>query len=218
MDILEAIKNRHSVREYLDIPIAEDILNELLDETKKCNEEGNLHIQIIANEEEAFGGIIAHYGRFRNVRNYIAMIGKDEKELDEKVGYYGEKLVLRAQQLGLNTCWVVSTYSKDKCKAEVSGGERLACVISLGYGKTQGIPHKNKDMSKLCKVDGEMPDWFRKGMEAAMLAPTAMNQQKFMFALKGEEVEVKNQFGGVRADIDKGIVKYHFEVATGKKL
>lgn len=31
-----------------------------------------------------------------------------------------------------------------------------------------------------------MPDWFRKGVEAALLAPMAMNRQKLFFALAGD--------------------------------
>jgi hypothetical protein len=34
------------------------------------------------------------------------LIRKKSDDLDEKVGYWGEQLVLLAQTLGLNTCWV----------------------------------------------------------------------------------------------------------------
>ena len=62
------------------------------------------------------------------------MIGKKGPDLDEKCGYYGERLVLKAQQLGLNTCWVAMTYSKVKTAFTVNSGEKLFIVISLGYG------------------------------------------------------------------------------------
>lgn len=32
--------------------------------------------------------------------------------LDERIGYYGEQLVLLAQALGLNTCWAGLSYRK----------------------------------------------------------------------------------------------------------
>ena len=96
-------------------------------------------------------------------------------------------------------------------------GEKLVCVLSLGYGETQGIAHKSKPMEQLCTVSGKMPDWFKKGMECAMLAPTAMNQQKFLFSLNGENVTVKST-GGFYSKVDLGIVQYHFEVGSGRKI
>ena len=125
--------------------------------------------------------LLAHYGRFRNAVNYIAMVGNtDLDNLDELCGYYGEKLVLKAQELGLSSCWVGGTYGKGKCKANPSAGEKIVCVIAIGYGENEGVKHKSKPVKKLCNIsEEEMPSWFKNGMVAAMLAPTAMNQQKF---------------------------------------
>lgn len=135
--------------------------------------------------------------------------------MEEKAGYYGEKLVLKAQELGLNTCRVAMTHGKSA--AEIGKDEKLACIISLGYGSTQGAPHKNKPMEQLCSCASTMPDWFAKGMEAAMLAPTAMNQQKFTFCLAGEKVTARAG-KGVLTKMDLGIVKYHFEAVTVRNV
>lgn len=94
-------------------------------------------------------------------------------------------------------------------------GEKLCVVIALGYGETGGVPHKSKAISEVSKVEGVMPDWFKKGMEAAMLAPTAINQQKFLFTLDGGKISVKPG-KGFYTKLDLGIVKYHFEVGAGK--
>lgn len=69
---------------------------------------------------------MAKYGKFSGVRNYIACVGPASPDLDEKVGYYGEYLVLLAQSLGLNTCWVALTFSKGKTPCTVGPGEKLA--------------------------------------------------------------------------------------------
>ena len=218
MDMFEIMKSRHSVRQYKDIVLRTDVLTPLQQEIDACNNEGNLHIQLIANEPKAFDGFMAHYGKFSGVQNYIALIGKG-KDLDEKAGYYGERIALKAQELGLNTCWVAMTFGKGaaKKKCGIGPGEKMTCVLALGYGATQGVAHKSKEMSALCSVGGTMPEWFRAGMEAAMLAPTAMNQQKFMITLNGENaVSIKN-LGGFYSKIDLGIVKYHFELGSGKE-
>ena len=213
MEIIEAIKNRHSVRDYTNQKIEGMVLTELLAEIEACNKESGLHIQLITNEPDAFGGFMAHYGKFNNVQNYIALVGKKEADLDEKVGYYGERIVLKAQQLGLNTCWVALTFSKRKSKHIINKGEKLVCVLSLGYGKTQGVPHKSKPLDSVCKVEGDMPSWFRSGMEAVLLAPTAINQQKFMITLENGKVAAKST-GGFYSKVDLGIVKYHFEIGA----
>lgn len=218
MDIKTAIKERRSIRKYKDIQIEEDIRTALDELAKECNEESGLNIQIIYDDPDCFKNILLTYGRFKNVKNYIALVGdKSIEKLDEKCGYYGQKLVLKAQQLGLNTCWVGGSFSKGKCKAVKEAGEKLVCVISLGYGDEPGVKHKSKPVSKLCNVaEEDMPVWFKNGMVAAMMAPTALNQQKFYVTLNGEEVIITPQ-KAVFAKVDLGIVKYNFEAVTGKR-
>ncbi len=214
MELMEAIKSRHAVRSYTDRKIEGDVLTALREEIEACNQEYGLHIQLVTDEPEAFGGFMARYGKFSNVRNYVALIGKKGAELDETLGYCGERIAIRAQQLGLNTCWVAMSFSRGKSKCTTAHGEKLVCVLSLGYGETQGVPHKSKELSAVCKTDCAMPDWFKAGMEAALLAPTAMNQQKFFFELSGGKVLAKST-GGFYSKVDLGIVKYHFEVGAG---
>lgn len=215
MDIMEVIKSRHSVRQYTGKKIEEEKREALVNLAKECNKESGLNIQIIFDEPKCFDSLMAHYGKFSGVTNYIALVGKKGSELEEKAGYYGEKLVLKAQELRLNTCWVASTHGKSA--ARIEKGEKLACIISLGYGSTQGVPHKNKPVEQLCDCASTMPDWFAKGLEAAMLAPTAINQQKFVFSLDGDRVTAKAG-KGVLTKMDLGIVKYHFEAVTGHKV
>lgn len=210
---MEAIENRHAVRAYEDREIAQDVVLELKKEINEINMKISSAIQLITNDDEVFKGLMAHYGGFRGVKNYIALVGTKCDDLEEKMGYYGEQLVLKAQQLGLNTCWVAATYKKKNSKAVIGENQELVCVIALGYGKTQGIPHKSKPMEKLCRAEGGIPEWFRKGMEAAMLAPTGLNKQDFLIILEGNEVRFQ-ALGSKYAKIDLGIVKYHFEIGA----
>ena len=216
MDLFEAMEHRHAVRSYEDRPIAPEAREALLACIAQCNRESGLHIQLVLDEPRGFGGLPAHYGKFSGVKNYIALIGKKSPNLEEACGYYGEKIVLRAQQLGLNTCWVAATYKKDRCRAVVSSGQKLVCILALGYGATQGTPHKSKPMEKLCRVNGggEPPKWFQDGMRAALLAPTAMNKQNFLIILDGETVKYEAKEGKYR-NLDLGIVKCHFQTGAG---
>lgn len=214
MEILEAINNRHSVRSYLDTPIEEEKLKKLNMLINTCNKEGNLNIQLITNEPNAFDCFMAHYGKFSGVKNYIVLIGKKSKDLQEKLGYYGEKIALEAQMLGLNTCWVAMTYKKVKTAFTIGKGEKLVCVLALGYGKSQGLAHKIKEPKEVANINNT-PDWFKKGIDSALLAPTAMNQQKFRFTLQDNKVSISTK-AGFYTKVDMGIAKYHFEVGAGK--
>ena len=222
MTIQEAIVARHSVRAYKEQPLTQNVVKALEEKIAELNREGNLHMQLILNEPKAFQGTLAKYGKFRGVNNYIVVAGKKAEDLDERVGYYGEHLVLFAQTLGLNTCWVGLSYSKVPGTYVLEDGEKIACYIAIGYGETQGVGHKIKTVEQVSNANDTTPSWFKKGVEAALLAPTAVNQQKFSFEYVGvkdghHQVRAKKGFSMIGyAKMDLGIAKYHFEVGAGK--
>ena len=246
MTIQEAIKARHSVRAYKEQPMNKEIVKVLEDEIQSlnrrsseyhpsslgngrvateegaANHKGRLHIQLIQDEPKAFLGTLAKYGRFRNVRNYLVMAGQKAEDLDERVGYYGEHLVLLAQTLGLNTCWVGLSYKKIPDTYVLDEGEVIKAYIAIGYGETQGKGHKIKTPEQVSNVTAITPPWFRRGVEAALLAPTAVNQQKFSFEYVGmnnnrHQVRAKKGFSLIGyTQMDLGIAKCHFEIGAGR--
>ena len=205
---------RHATRNFLDKEIPSDICAKLQTLIDECNREFDLHIQLVTNEPKAFTTFLAHYGKFNNVKNYLVLIGKKCDNLDEKLGYCGEKIVLYAQTLGINSCWVGLTYKKVKTAFTINDGEKMRCAIALGYSTQEGKPHKSKEIEKV-SIANNPPQWFIDGMNAALLAPTSLNQQKFVFKLIDEntvEAKAKTAFF---SKIDLGIAKYHFELAAG---
>ena len=212
MDKWELRRTRHSVRRYKNTPIEGEKLKALQKAVDEGNREAGLHVQLFTEEPEAFDANAAHYGQFSGCRNYFAMVGP--ADADEKIGYYGEKLVLLAQELGLNTCWAALTHGKSK--AVIGPDEKEVIVIALGYGKTQGIEHKSKKLSDVSNISADAPVWFKRGVKAALLAPTAVNQQKFRFERKGNTVTARAGRIGPCLKIDLGIVKCHFEIGAGK--
>lgn len=216
MDIKQAIKERHSVRQYLNKPIEQekrDVLNKIVSDV---NAESGLGIYIVYDDNEGFNSKMAHYGKFTNVNNYIVLAGHKDMNFDEKCGYYGEKIVLEAQKIGLNTCWVALTYNKKVVRKCLDENLELCMVIALGYGETSGISHKGKSLSQVTDTLDGKPEWFIDGVEAALLAPTAVNQQKFKFTMQDGEATAKVSGMGAYTKTDLGIVKYHFDVASGK--
>lgn len=213
MTDLEAIKSRHAVRSFTEKPLDENSVKILQEEIKKCNEESGFNIQLVLNEPEAFQAEKPHYGQFKNCRNYLSIVGP--KGEDEKAGYYGERIVIKAQELGINSCWVALTYKSGKAQDTQQSGEKRYLVVALGYGETNGKAHTSKSISDVSNYVEGNPDWFKNGVEAALLAPTAMNQQKFKFLLEDGKVEARSGLG-FYTKIDLGIAKYHFEAGSGK--
>lgn len=222
MTLLEAIQARHSVRYYNQQSLSDDDARALQEKIDKVNREGRLHIQLIRNEPKAFLGPFARYGKFRAVTDYLVMAGVKADDLDERIGYYGEQLVLFAQTIGLNTCWVGLSYTKIPGTYVLNEGEVIQAYIAIGYGETQGVTHKIKRIDQVSNVTDLTPGWFRRGVEAALLAPTAINQQKFSFEYlpaadgKPAQVVAKRHFSLVGyTQMDLGIAKYHFEIGAG---
>jgi len=214
--LLSAIRQRHAVRQYTNQPIPEDIRAQLRYAVTTANNASGLAIQVFFDEPDGFSGLMAHYGRFRGVVNYLAMVGTTGTAWDQACGYWGQHIVLLAQTLGLNSCWVGQTYSKSKNQAVVTTDERLRVVVALGYGTVPGKPHKPKPLDKLGEVagGGPWPSWFRDGVEAASLAPSGLNRQGYTFILDGDQISTRTNPGSYAA-IDLGIAKYHFELGAG---
>lgn len=221
MTLQEAITARHSVRKYIPQPLTQEMINTLQAKVEACNQEGNLHIQLITNEPKAFKGKMA-YGTFSGVSNYFAMVGPKADDLSERIGYFGEQLVLLAQTLGLNTCWVGLTYNNIKEAYQIGKEEKLCCMIALGFGDDPGRNMKRKNPKQVSNISDKTPQWFEEGVKAALLAPTAVNQQKFYFEYLGADANGKPRVKAKRGfsligytKMDLGIAKYHFELGAG---
>lgn len=214
--IMDIIRARHSVRSYRDEPIDADTMTALRCAADDCARQSRLDIQIIPNNPEVFQ-LVARVGFVRGASTHIAFV-TDGRAQDEAVGYWGQRLVLKAQALGLNTCWV-AFIARKKSHAHVPAGKTLRIGIAAGYGQTQGSSRKTKSIAKLSTVEcAETPAWFALAMEAAQLAPTAMNNQHFHITLRadGRTVSAQATRNGSWDAVDLGIVKRNFEEAANE--
>ncbi|MBP8969522.1 MAG: nitroreductase [Lachnospiraceae bacterium] len=212
MTLQEAMKARHMVRKYTDKAIPADIVAKLNDRVKQNNEQYGLSIKLMINDGSAVPGVIKLI-LAKGVNNFFIMAGP--RGADERLGYCGADLMLYAQTLGLNTWWVGGTYNR-KGAAEKSEGAIPVGVIAVGYGQTQGVPHKTKTADAVSSYEGDVPEWFRNGVTAALLAPTALAKQSFFIKGSDNKAELTCD-NGIFTDVDKGLVKYHFELGAGKE-
>ena len=214
MAIMDTIRARHSVREYDGRPPEGEALAALQSAIEECRNESGLNVQLVTGNPEAFQ-VVARFGLVHGADANIAFATAGGAADDETIGYWGQKVVLAAQEAGLNTCWV-ALCSRRKNKAVLASGEKVRIVIAVGYGTTQGSPRKTKPVSELATVEcAQAPEWFAVAMEAAQLAPTAMNNQNFHVTLRedAKTVSIEAPKGGWNI-VDLGIVRRNFQEAA----
>ncbi|MBQ9302812.1 nitroreductase family protein [Butyrivibrio sp.] len=217
MSEIDAIKERHSVRNYTPERIQAEKIVKLNEKIRELNEAGNIHLQLIEDAGNTYNKLFNRVAGLGSAPSVIACVGPDDETLEQRIGYYGERLVLFAQTLGLNTCWA-GTFNKKNIGADIRAGERIVISIAIGYGDGKGKPHKSKTMEQVIDAKGDRPYWFNKGVEMALLAPTAINQQKFLIRLNEDETVDFVDKGGVFSQVDLGIVKCHFEIGSEREV
>ena len=133
--LLDAVNVRITTRMYEDKKIDSDLSRQLRQNIDAVNLISGLHMQLIENCPQVFARAIAE-GHFRNAQNFIALIGPaGSDEAREAAGYYGERVVLSAVLMGLQTGWVAGSWDKaeaERC-CDISDNEELYLGIVIGY-------------------------------------------------------------------------------------
>ena len=213
MTMVEAARERHTVRKFLDKPLPAEVVEALAQRVAEDNASHGTAIELRTDDESAFNAVLRAV-LAKGAKNYFVLAGEDVPGLGERLGHAGSDLALFAQTLGLNTWWVGGTYSFKRIERAYPGLSVAGGIIVVGYGATQGKPHRSKAAAEVSEYEGEAPEWFSKGVELALLAPTAINRQAF--TLKGRGSEVSATYApGALSEVDLGIVKHHFELGAG---
>lgn len=217
MNIDEAIRERHTVKIYKKTPIAADVLKQLNERIKALNEGLDVFMSLVTNDSSALNAAVK-ITFAKNVNNYIVLSGKNESDLEEKLGYGGADIMLFAQTLGLNTWWVSGTFNKGNARERggIPGSNLIKGIIIIGYGENNGTPHRSKSSIDVSTYSGNPPYWFVKGVGMALLAPTAMNRQGFIIKGSGNKVSITCDKGPY-SNLELGILKYHFEIGAGRE-
>lgn len=222
----KAIKNRISRRKFEREPIANSEKETLISLLHQCNERSGLTLEFMEDGSNAFQSLRKSYGLFTNVRSILLMKGKKEdRDLKEKIGYYGEEIVLAITDLGLGTCWVGGTFDKESLTMDAE--EELVCVIVVGKIAAISLTEKMvrtathrkiKSIDERITSDQALPKWVLDGMESVLLAPSAKNTQKTMFHFKNSVISAHIADDYAMDMIDLGIAKKHFEIGAAGKF
>ncbi len=236
MNILEAIDARKSRRVFLPDPIPADISERLMELMADYNREEGLSLRFIEDGGAAFEGLSRSYGMFSGVRTLMVLAGKtDDPNRREKVGYFGERLVLEATAWGLGTCWVAGSFDRNHPALGVPEGDELECVIPVGFvpeGKavreriihrlTHGFGKGGNDadgtLKAFVEADSPLPDAARAGIEAALKAPSAKNGKPLRFSWRDGTLTAAIPDTYWMQWVDLGIAKLHFELAAGGRF
>lgn len=190
--------------------------------------------------DKVFKGAIGHYGKIKDAPAFVAFIGDmDNPYIHEQVGYLGEGIILEATVLNLATCWVGALFQPEIAAslAGINENERVLAVTPIGHAVEDwsleerimtgfGRKHQRKPLKELVTglEEKKWPMWMKKALEAARLAPSAVNRQPWRFYLEIDSITIsvdnlKDTFN-ISKRLDCGIAMLHIEIASlncGKK-
>lgn len=232
----QAINTRRSRRVYdKSKNISEDVNNRLHEVCSGFRPYSGVRVEYIAGPpDDIFANALGFYGNIKGAQSFFAFIGDmSDPNMQEKIGYTGEAAVLEATSQGLGTCWVALTYNAKAVRSLVKLGqnEKMICVSPVGhtsetrsFGETVysgfGANHQRKPLQSMVSglPESDWPDWARAAVEAARLAPSAMNRQPWGFHVEeaGITVSVKDrgpEFNVARR-LDCGIAMLHIELGA----
>ncbi|MCL2620399.1 MAG: nitroreductase [Defluviitaleaceae bacterium] len=225
--LLSAIEARRSRREYRGKYIDNHQLNKLRQLIDEYTTNGGVRMEMAADSGVAFNGLTKSYGMLSGVNNFVGMIAKKDDWLaSEKLGYYGQLLMLEAVSMGLGTCWVSLTLKRENLPFTLAPGEEVLSTITFGNVDehdslkerfVRGMLNiRNKTLEELFISDVEPPKWFINGVRAAQKAPSAMKKQPVCFRLKnGVVTACVPDIGDFMNAHDLGIFKLHFQIGAG---
>jgi hypothetical protein len=233
VDLSKAVNLRHSRRTYdgKSLPLETAIkLHDMADEYSRVP---GVDIRFVTNNGEAFNGFTKSYGVFTGVNDFFLLIrNKDNPKSSIKLGYYGELIVLRCTELGLDTCWAGGAFSRKDLNITLEDNQVVEAAITVGHSPKrrsfqENILHfvfhpRTKRLDDMYTLESNaIPHWFINGMAAVHKAPSTYNRQPAHFIYRSDgtiSVDVRDVETTPYMGIDLGIAKLHFEIGSGRKF
>lgn len=230
MDIMQAIETRISCRAFTNQQLSEADFETLNEKVQQINADTGLHFQLYGPRANGTAIDMAPKMFSGNPPVYAALVAEKGALPEEKLGYYGEELILLATQLGLGTCWVARTYDHDTVRVELEEGEVLHDVVPIGYApakfpllqrtirkRIRGRSKPNQALYQGPTPLDEAPEWLQKVIQAVQLAPSAICEQPVVFVQDSADAPIKATLTGIDSGLeytDLGIAKLHFQLAA----
>jgi hypothetical protein len=230
---LAAVACRASRRNFDASPLEEDALARLETTCREFRPFPEARAELVRGPAAGvFRGILGAYGRITGAPCYMAFIGDlASARVQECAGYTGEGLILEATSLGLGTCWVGGFFGREtvSSQVELGGSERVLAISPVGRARTKPSltdisfkfvagSRKRKPLAELVEGSVVPDDGVRKGLDAARLAPSAVNRQPWRFKIEDGAVLVRadkdEKDPRISRRLDCGIAMLHFELGV----
>lgn len=235
MNYKKLISSRKSVREFKNKDIEQKYFNEIeryINNSKKLLPQISVEIKIFNNEDgyEKLNKIAGYNGYMIEAPNYVIILSDVKKGYIENSGYIGERLMLKARDLGIDSCWITFKDSNSiKNKLDILSDKEVTAIIALGYEDNKNI--KNKSVSDRLSVEEivYMNEWGKNisitdleerglldAFNYARMSPSNLNRQPWRFIIDGGNIILavkKDEFtSDYELSIDTGIVMLYFSL------
>ena len=230
LNMTQAIDRRISCRAFERRALEPQTQRLLLRYVQEQNAVSGMHIQFLSAPDEKSTVKLARTMFTSSPLQTLVLPGRQTPEQEEQAGYYGQRIVLHAQRLGLATCWVAGTYDHHSVHAQLEEGEQVLSVIPVGYAMEK-MPLKQQmirvglrrgDRSEDAFVDSEvlysqLPEWFRFCVQAVRKGPSAVNGQPINLSWRNGEICACIWKSNHKMEyLDLGIAKAQFEAAAAE--
>jgi nitroreductase len=242
MTLIETIKQRKSCRTFNPVflnPADKKILEDYIHEHKKLIG-GEVIEPIIIEKKEGDNKMKLNYGMIRGHNTYLVGTSKASMYSRVNYGYLLEKVVLKAAEIGVASCWIgyfdPSYFNEIRCEY----GFEIPGIVILGYSSER--PTSSEKITRFAiNASGRLgweklffnnnsgtplqPDLipeYSDSLEMVRLAPSAGNTQPWRvffdnhlkeFHFFKKPVSERYEQRGLH-DIDLGIALSHFELTS----
>ena len=242
MDIIENIKKRISTRTFNQVALKtadKKNLESFINENNKGLENEVLNFQII-EKHDVDKQMKLDYGIIKGHNAYILGTAKSTIASRVNYGYLMEKVVLKATEMNMSTCWIGVFDSKYFNEVSVEDGFDIPSIVIVGYSYDKPTyqdkflrfsvnASKRNSMDKLffdyilkMPINPEDVKKYSDSLEMVRLAPSSGNTQPWRvyfnettneFHFFKKSISKRYELKGLH-DIDMGIALCHFELTS----
>lgn len=247
--VTDIIKERVSVRTYEKKPLSAELATRIIEYLRELSGPFDVNIRYklldMVEEKEEENLKLGTYGVIKGASAFIAAAVENKPYSMEQLGYQMEWLILYLTSLGLGTCWLAGTFSRNSFiqAMECGKNEVLPVVVPVGIPKERRSlldavmrsaagSARRKQWEELFfngnfhgTLDTNTAGEYAIPLEMVRLAPSASNKQPWRFLRSDGQYHIyichtpyySRAFSYDIQKIDIGIAMLHFE-ATAREL
>ncbi|MFC0562308.1 nitroreductase family protein [Halalkalibacter alkalisediminis] len=178
LSAIETMRRRQSIRTYEQQSLSEADVKQISNYISKEEHligpfggRGRMDFILLHRNVTDKGMKLGTYGFIKNPQAYLVGAAKNEKYALVEYAFIFHRLILFMTQLGLGTCWMGGTFSRNSFEKEIQlrDLEFIPCVTPLGYPKDKQRVF-DKALRFVVRADNKKP-WDRLFFDASFAVP-----------------------------------------------